>query len=589
MLLHRSGFVRDGAVWARSARRLTNLLVVPGVWKAVALVAALHTVPFLAAPYVTTQDGAAHLYNAELLRTYDAPHSTTLQALFEPRHGVLSNRVAQLTLTGLGTILPVHVAEKVLVSAYILLFVSAAAYAVRSVVPGHTALLSLLLPLMLAYPFQMGFYAFSVSVIGYLLAIGYWLRTHAAFGVRPAIVLGALLVATFLWHPFSLVAAIPPLALGLLVAAVRRTMTGGTLDRAGLLRELGCIALALLPACVLFVGFRDESEATPPHMLIPGPGRIIEQLTTWPVWISFSRWELPLFGLLLGTLAVAAMRHLWRKVRQRQWREADALLAGIATYLLLYVAVPDAILGGGYVHVRLMLYASLATAVWLATQLLGQRERRVLAATGTVVAALLLAIYAGALRHHGARLREYTSALRHVPPHSTLLALSAVPSPEHEGPRRDTGVQPMRHAGGRIGAGSDVALLNNYQADKPHFAFMFREGRNPYASIGHIEDFPWCPLTLDAYERSGGLPIDVVVVWSPPEERWMQRPAMTTLVQELRGRYELVFVSQPQGSTQVWLRRGAARVAGGPGGVGMVTQGRNGGKPRRRELAAAMR
>jgi len=80
------------------------------------------------------------------------------------------------------------VAEKMLVSLYMVLFPLAVRYAVRSIRPKAMPLAFLALPLVYNYLFAQGFYNFCLSIAVFFFIIGYWIRNRdrlAARGHRP--------------------------------------------------------------------------------------------------------------------------------------------------------------------------------------------------------------------------------------------------------------------------------------------------------------------------------------------------------------------------------------------------------------------
>src|SRR6478672_1600454 len=79
----------------------------------------LHVAPLWFFPYFPSQDGPAHLENAVILRDYrDRP---VLQEFYEPNLSPDPNWLGHLILAGLMTVLPLLVAEKVLLTGYLLL------------------------------------------------------------------------------------------------------------------------------------------------------------------------------------------------------------------------------------------------------------------------------------------------------------------------------------------------------------------------------------------------------------------------------------------------------------------------------------
>src|SRR5690242_20352336 len=89
--------------------------------------AVLHLLPVWGFHYLPTQDGPSHLANALILRDYGSS-AAGYERFFELRAEPLPNLSAQILLAALLYLLSPLVAEKVLVSLYVLGFAAALRY-----------------------------------------------------------------------------------------------------------------------------------------------------------------------------------------------------------------------------------------------------------------------------------------------------------------------------------------------------------------------------------------------------------------------------------------------------------------------------
>src|SRR5437870_3738316 len=81
----------------------------------------LPLVPLWAVPYFPSQDGPTHLENAVILRDYDRSDRPMLRDFYVLNTHLDPNWLGHLALRGLLAFLPVFLAEKVLLSGYLLL------------------------------------------------------------------------------------------------------------------------------------------------------------------------------------------------------------------------------------------------------------------------------------------------------------------------------------------------------------------------------------------------------------------------------------------------------------------------------------
>ena len=104
----------------------------------------LYLIPVWTSTYFPSQDGPVHLENARILILYgNSPYDLTSQ-FYELNTSQLSNWLIQLLLAALMSIFPILVAEKVVLSLYIIIFALTCLYLIRSIEPQNDFLAILL-------------------------------------------------------------------------------------------------------------------------------------------------------------------------------------------------------------------------------------------------------------------------------------------------------------------------------------------------------------------------------------------------------------------------------------------------------------
>src|SRR5262245_2872526 len=112
-----------------------------------AALALLYLLPFWAVHYLPTVDGPCHTYNAWMIRQYA---NTAQYPLFQQYYEIVwrpyPNWTSHATMALLMFVVPPLVAEKLLVSGYVLLFLGGAWYLVGAVRPEERWLAFLIFP-----------------------------------------------------------------------------------------------------------------------------------------------------------------------------------------------------------------------------------------------------------------------------------------------------------------------------------------------------------------------------------------------------------------------------------------------------------
>jgi hypothetical protein len=202
-------------------------------------------------PWFVTQDGPAHVYNAQVLldlttRGEASPFARVYEARFRP----VPNWAGHLALMGAMTALPPRAADRLLMTATLVLPALALIGLCRRVAgrePGVAVGLAAGV-LALNFLWQLGFYSFLLGVAAMLATWSHAWRGWATgrMGVGWVLGLAGWIVVGYVCHPISLGAT----ALGLVVVA-------GLGWREGRGRRLARTALGLLPLVPLGIVYRS--------------------------------------------------------------------------------------------------------------------------------------------------------------------------------------------------------------------------------------------------------------------------------------------------------------------------------------------
>lgn len=487
----------------------------------------LHLVPIWTLPFFPTQDGPAHLAIANTLREYSGPGGEVLRHYFELNRAAVPNWFVYWILGDLLRFLSVPAAEKVLLSAFVILLPLSMRYAVRAVEPDNAFLAALSLPFTFNFLLSMGFYNFCFSLVAFLVALGWWLKHRDRFGPLHALGLAALAVWVYFCHAVALVAlcaAIGGAAGWRALVDLRERRPAGVV-----LRRLAGPALALLPAVALtlsYAGSLDEAHRVAPPVL-----EKLRRLVVLTSLVSFDAGIRSLSILLVVGLGGVAAWLLARRLRSRALGAEDAPLASVLALVALYLASPEELGVGGFILYRLNLLPFLVLILWLATFRHPARRRIALQVLGVGVALGMLALLVPRWRELNGYLAEYVSATEHVEPGRTLLALSFSHSGENpDGTRRAERIWPFVHAGGHIAARKPVAELDLYAAKYDVFPIRFRPERNPHHHLSTPQG-----IVFEYPEETEGR-VDYVLVW------WAEarRPSVGRR-EEILGRLESGF------------------------------------------------
>jgi hypothetical protein len=505
------------------------------------VVTAATLVPVWSVPYFPAQDGPAHVDTAHAIRHYlDAalPYQTYYQVQLQQG----SNWLLTLVLAGLMFVVRPSVAEKLLVSGYIVLFVAGVRYALAAIA-AENRWLALFAPLVVYnVTLHLGFYNFVYSVAFFPIALGYWIRCHPDWTARRTVGFAAIVLVLYFLHPISM---------AMLAVAV----AAGTVWPWRGVRASWPAVAAFVPAGAFFLLFAARPGAGDGGMAHAAPFRLQD------LWFlrAFSAIEVWFCLAVFGLLGLLVGHRLYRRALAEGARgHQHGLLLCAPLYVVVYALTPDFVAGGGWVKMRLAIYPVLVLLLWTSASRFGVWSRRAVQAACLGLLATQLVFYVATYRLINDELADFSYGMDQIEPGSTVLPLSfdahgPVYSPDF------WAAQPFLHAAGRLAADRDAMNLLNYQGNFDYFAVRYRPERNPFRYItnGGEKDFQKKgPIDFATYGARTGGRVDYVLVWGL-RTAYASTESVQDIVRQLRSGYELISTS-PTGKMMLFVRKDRA-------------------------------
>jgi len=472
-------------------------------------------VPIWAVDYLPTVDGPCHTYNAWIIRQHgNSKEYPQLSRQYVIDWRPIPNWLGHAVMALLMFVFDPRVAEKILVSGYVVLFPAAARYAAGAVDPARKWLGSLAFPLVYNQLFQLGFYNFSYSLAFWLFAVGYWWRRRESPDAGFAVRINLLLLLCWFCHIVSLALALFAIGVLWLVALwrVRRTHW-----KRHLLHILILIPQIILP---LWFVMGQPGGAVPAGWSLE---MLLSFLFRFEVLLYFGSpqlWIGRILGLVFLLFLVLTLTGRFRS----GLREEDGFLLLSLLLVAAYFVSPEGMSGGGLLKQRLALYPWLALLPWLAPRFPERWGPPARAALIGALAALAFWSAGYVWRQYQAiqpALQAYLRPAEQIRPNSRVLPLLS-----DGGPYGFYG-----HLFSYAAIGKGLVDWNNYEAGTRLFPTRFHHGRHA---------FWWIARDAEGIDvRSPDLKARVDYVYT-----WGLNPA-SLQARHLRRHYRLVYEEEP--------------------------------------------
>jgi hypothetical protein len=504
-----------------------------------------------ASPFFLTQDGPAHLYNAEILAHSFDPNSP-FRAAYAIRWDPLPNWAGHLLFLGLDVTLPAWAAERTATTLSLVALACATAWLRARVVGCRSAVATAAFAALIGLnvTWLLGFTSFLLGAALFPLTLAVWWGGHVRLTRRRTLALAGLIVLGYFCHPIGLGLT----AFGLLTLAA---LTPGE-DRR---RRLGLTLLALSPLLPLGWIYRGLTRAGGP--MRPEWAQLTNPFSI-EAWKEQLRWVDPIslaakvyrpFGsdpsvwnglaapvvwltLALVALTLATLRAEQRDRRLRGW-------AVLALALVLGGVLGPDTLGvnhGHYLPQRVFLLGLVALVPWLRLEGSGRLKR--LGRAGLVLALVLQTLF---VWDYGRECSRTAGRFLTVAPHVGRGQREATVLIDIRGRFR---ANPLLHVDCLLGVGTGNIIWANYESNYYYFPVQRRDPEHTpsaldleaLALLGGPTASERAAKWSDLLDRSASA-IDVVVIYGNDPE-----------IERITGRQFVLEFRSDDGVMQVWRR-----------------------------------
>jgi hypothetical protein len=313
------------------------------------IIALFHLLPIWRVHYVPTVDGPSHLYNAQVLHEL-AKGTPEFARVFRADLRPFPNWLGHILLFLALCIAPPLVAEKIVLSAIVLLFLGGCWKLAGVIDPRSRVYAFLVMPLAYSALLQMGFYNYFLGAGLALFAIAAWWESRTALS-------GILLLLCYFAH------AIPAMVALLMIAVI------WIIRRRWRWMEL----LPIAPTVALLAWFALQPK--PPGGDWTWTGAFVWQpLLRVMLLLTFDMRQLT-FGTILGgvmllliAITIAVENIHWKR-RRIMIGERDAFFVLTLIAVALYLAAPLGVQEGFVLKARLVIFPYVLLLPWLTPRL----------------------------------------------------------------------------------------------------------------------------------------------------------------------------------------------------------------------------
>jgi hypothetical protein len=504
---------------------------------------------FSAFPFVTS-DGPVHIAFSNFLRL-DPREYPLLSQHYQAGERLHPNGAVYALIPLLLNAFSPEVTESLLQLLCTVGVVAAAWFALRQISPesGRTWLALMIFPFTLHRLFFLGAYNFCLSMAGFFLVIGSFLRLQKHAAPRRAAIAAASICFTFLAHGGGFVAALMAISTLILVQLVAARAAGESWRAIFRAQRLNLAVLAS-PVPLVLVTFWMKGS-TPSAYGIGLQERLLMLARMEVIRVHAGPGEelATLLGpILFGGVAILGLR-VWHERhhprRSEEKRTAIEALALFVAMTVLALVFPDNF-GGGWIHFhRLVLFPYIGAVFCLASCPIPKRMQIVLASAAIAVTLGLLNDAVQAQRIIRRDMQPLAEIDTLIGSHCSVLplVLSAKPLDDsnHAVSMR---YEPYAQLATRLELRRDRVSLYNYQARLETFPVQFRPGHNTQELIFH-----WVPLQvssrittidIERFEKASGTPVDYVLQWGPLSAA---PPELQQQILQAESGYRLVYES----------------------------------------------
>lgn len=462
-------------------------------------VALANLIPVVGHHFFPTLDGPAHLYNANLIN--HLLFHADFDSFFQFNSELVPNLTGHVLLCFFKWFLPGYLAEKMVLIVYFLGVSYAFRRLVKSYNPEYIGLSYLIFPISYNFLLSLGFYNFSLGLIGLLLILSFWIRNKQTIASSPKkiLILSIFFILTYFSHILMFCIALLVCGFYLFIWFLKVVFETKKFKEAFIQegkKGLVLLVSSLIPLILTTLYFSSRPD-TGVKIFLPK-----EELIKWLNYFNpiicyhegiesgFTRKIIYiLYALIIGGIIIR-IKNRFSAIKTPEQKGIfhfhDTWLLVTGIMLVLLFIMPDDNGSASIISMRFGLLFFLFLMIWISSL----KQARWFT---FICMSLLLAIHAKRIRYYDSVMDTYdpiaincNKAADFIKPNSVVAPLNL------------TGFWFEAHFSNYLGSDKPMIILENYEATMNYFPLLWNMPKLPNFHLGtkHIADcplFPWMP------------------------------------------------------------------------------------------------
>ncbi|MDB5283838.1 MAG: hypothetical protein JWO06_2913 [Bacteroidota bacterium] len=468
--------------------------------------------------YILNTDGPAHTYSAKVLLDYLFGRNLPLyRQYFDLQYFADPNWFSRFWLMFLQVFFSGIVAEKILVSAYLVLFPVLFRKLLVQINPANAVLSFFIFPFLSHRVFNYGFYNYSFAIAFLFGFLWFWKKNAERLHLKNCIVGMLLCTIIYFTHLWGFIFCGLFTTVIIFSDSLVKMKAEPVVE---ILKDAGIKMLKLfgmmLPGIILSLLF-IKTYLLKEDLFVDSAQKLLQAFFKLDVLQIYSyREHLPSRVTAFLVLSLLALS-LFLKFRKAKWQKNDAFLLCAIVATLLYFIQPSNLTVGAFWSFRMVLLPYLFFITWSTSVNHCKLVKFAFGGAAIIISAYFLAIRLPYYHRVSQAMEEYVSISNKIPKQSTVLPLCF----NYKGNMPDgSDVCPefwkFNHAFDYACAERDAISFshNNW------IPLMWQADKNPFDKIGMIEGQPPGLDFANYPEKSNGGSVDYVVTWCMDKNYW---------------------------------------------------------------------
>lgn len=493
-------------------------------------------VPIWLCTYIPTLDGPLHLANAKILESLLLHNDALFSQYFMIMRGSYTNYAEPLLLIALYRFSSILVAEKILLSLYIILLPLSARYAIASINSTNMFLSLLMFPFVYNCTFNYGFYGFVLSLPFFFIAIGFWYQHRASLSTISVIILATIILLSYLFHPLTFI------MIGIVLFSATAYQLFDKLNHAEnklcvlrlfLVKHIVPLVYSLLPSILLLLYFFKQEGRS-----VGFESSFYYRLLYRLVWL-ITLGTLRSLGRLDYITAISlAGIFIWLIIISIKGKKVflikNEFVISLFALLFVYFCSPSQASNGSVIIPRLQLFVIFILILCFAEQSFSSVLKR-----NVLISACLICLFSTShilyeYRHLNKYLETYLSTSRFIKTDSTVLSINFQKRPQY------LQFSPWHHAASHLSWQRHIVDLIDSQATETYFPVNYNPRLNPFTHLGHnIQYFPY-DINIKTYMETTNSRVDYVLLWGD-YDTFIDNEHVQLILSQLNDLYTLIY------------------------------------------------